>query len=197
MELKTVYQPGQAQLEKEELGGLKITGITILSEVLPHETKNITKATTWAEKNQFGPEKIFTEPFLKEIHKRMFCDVWDWAGKYRLGNKTMGVDFKLIRQELKQLFSNTMFWIENESYDPDEIAIRFMHRLLQIQCFPDGNARHAQLMADIVSEHILNGEIFTWGSSLNDPKQAREKFLDALKKADKGKMDDLLKIARI
>ena len=197
MELKTAYYPGQAQLDHEELAGLKLQGIKDLTEVIPYETKNILKASTWAEKNLFGPEKIFTELFIKEIHKRMFGDVWDWAGKYRLGNKTMGVDFKLIRQELKQLFSNTMFWIENENYQPDEIAIRFMHRLMQIQCFPGGNARHARLMADIVIEHVLNGDIFTWGKTLNNAELAREKFLDALKKADKGKMDELLKIARL
>jgi len=197
MEPNVVYETGQSHLDSEELAGLKITGIKELSDVLPFESKNIAKATVWSEKNQFGSDKIFTEIFIREIHKRMFGDVWQWAGKYRLSNKSMGVEKSLISKELKQLFSNTKFWIESESYNPDEIAIRFMHRLMQLQCFPGGNARHAKLMSDIVIEHILNGEIFTWGESLNDPKLAREKFLDALKKADKGKMDDLLKIARM
>jgi fido (protein-threonine AMPylation protein) len=109
----------------------------------------------------------------------------------------MGVEKALISKELKQLFNNIKFWIESESYDPDEITIRFIHRLMQIQCFPDGNARHAKLMADIVMEHVFNGDGFTWGSSLQNPSLAREKFLEALKKADKGKMEDLLKIARL
>lgn len=92
--------------------------------------------------------------------------------------------------------SNTRFWIEDESYTMDEIAIRFSHRLMQIQAFPDGNARHARIMGNVILEHLLNSEIFTWGESIPDPKKNREAFLEALRKADKGKMDELLKFAR-
>lgn len=197
MEPKLVYEAGQSHLDKEELEGLKLSGIKDWKEIIAHESKSISKTITWTEKNQFSTEKIFSELFIREIHKRMFGDVWSWAGKYRLSNKTMGVEKTLISKELKQLFNNIKFWIESESYDPDEITIRFIHRLMQIQCFPDGNARHAKLMADIVIEHVFNGDIFTWGESLNNPKLQREKFLDALKKADKGKMEDLIKFARL
>jgi len=197
MEPKLDYQAGQSHLDQEEIAGLKIAGIKDWSEILTSESKSIAKVVIWTEKNQFTTEKIFTELFIREIHKRMFGDVWQWAGKYRLSNKTMGVEKSLISKELKQLFNNIKFWIESESYNADEITIRFIHRLMQIQCFPDGNARHAKLMADIVIENVFNGDIFTWGESLDDPKLQREKLLDALKKADKGRMEDLVKLARL
>lgn len=196
MELKLVYKTGQSQLDQEELAGLKITSCSNADDIEIQESKSILKAIAWTEKNMFSPDKIFTEVFIKEIHKRMFGDVWTWAGKYRLSNKSLGVDKSLISSEVKQVISNTRFWIESESYDTDEIAIRFMHRLMQVQCFSGGNARHAKLMADVVIEHVLNGDVFTWGASLNNSELAREKFLDALKKADKGKMDDLIKFSR-
>jgi len=197
MEPKITYEAGQSHLDQEELAGLKLVGIKDWTEILNQESKGISKTVVWTEKNQFSTEKIFTELFIREIHKRMFGEVWTWAGKYRLSNKTLGVEKGLISKELKQLFNNIKFWIESESYDADEITIRFIHRLMQIQCFSNGNARHAKLMADIVIENVFNGDIFTWGESLNDPKLQREKFLEALKKADKGKMEDLVKLARL
>jgi len=197
MEPKITYEAGQSHLDQEELAGLKLVGIKDWTEILNQESKGIAKTVVWTEKNQFSTEKIFTELFIREIHKRMFGEVWTWAGKYRLSNKTLGVEKGLISKELKQLFNNIKFWIESESYDADEITIRFIHRLMQIQCFSNGNARHAKLMADIVIENVFNGDIFTWGESLNDPKLQREKFLEALKKADKGKMEDLVKLARL
>jgi Fic-DOC domain mobile mystery protein B len=196
MDLKLIYIEGQNQLNEEELAGLKIPDVQSYEEIHILEEKGIAKTTAWVEKNYFKPEKIFTEAFIKEIHKRMLGDVWLWAGKFRTENKNLGLDKLKIRSELKQLMSNTRFWIEDESYTMDELAIRFGHRLMQIQLFPDGNARHAKIMTNVILEHLLNSEIFTWGESITDPQKNREAFLDALRKADKGKMDDLLKFAR-
>lgn len=196
MSIELIYIEGQNQLNEEELSGLKIEGLKSYSDIHDAEEAGIKKTVAWVEKNYFKPEKIFTEAFIKEIHKRMFADVWNWAGKYRLANKNLGVDKIKISSELKQLMSNTKFWIEDESYDMDEIAVRFAHRLMQIQAFPDGNARHAKIMANVILEHLLNSEIFSWGESIPDPEKNRAEFLEALRKADKGKMDDLLKFAR-
>lgn len=195
MELKLTYIEGQHELNDEELNSLKTPGLSH-EEILDAEAKGVAKTTAWVEKNYFKPDRIFTEAFLKEIHKRMLGDVWMWAGKFRLHNKNMGVDKIKISSELKQLMSNTRFWIEDESYTMDEIALRFAHRLMQIQPFPDGNARHAIIMGNVILEHLLNSEIFTWGESITDPAKKRAAFLEALRKADKGKMDDLLRFAR-
>jgi Fic-DOC domain mobile mystery protein B len=195
-ELKIIYIEGQNHLSEEDIAGLKLTDLTNYSDIKLAEEKGVAKTTAWVEKNYFKSERIFTEAFIKEIHKRMLGEVWHWAGKYRLANKNLGVDKLKISSELKQLMSNTKFWIEDESYTMDEIALRFAHRLMQIQAFPDGNARHAKIMANVILEHLLNSEIFTWGESIADPIKNREKFLDALKKADKGKMDELMKFAR-
>lgn len=196
MALEFDYIEGQAHLDEEELGGLKIGDLNTILAIKELEDKGIAKTVAWTEKNYFKAERIFTEAFIKEIHKRMFGEVWNWAGKFRLSNKNLGVDKIKISSEIKQLISNTRFWIEDETYTPDEIAVRFAHRLMQIQCFPDGNARHARIMTDVILEHLLNHEIFTWGESIPDPDKNRETFLDVLRKADKGKMDELLKFAR-
>lgn len=190
------YIEGQSMLHAEELAGLKNPELRSYAEINEAEAPAIAKTIAWVEKNYFKSERIFTETFLKEIHKRMFSEVWTWAGKFRTVNKNLGVDKIKISSELKQLMSNTKFWIEDESYTMDEIAIRYAHRLMQIQPFSDGNARHAKIMSNVILEHLLNSEIFTWGESIPDPAKNRAAFLDALRKADKGKMDDLLKFAR-
>ena len=195
MELNLDYKIGQTPLDPTELAGLKLKSIKTAEELEIQEHKGISKTQTWLDKNNFDSDKIFTELFLKEIHKRMFGDVWNWAGKYRLVNKTRGVEKGLISKEIKQVFSNSLVWIESESYEPDEIAIRFMHRLVQIQCFPNGNARHAKLMADIIIEHIFYGEAFTWGENYSKD-EARTKFISCLQKADKGDIKGLLAFAR-
>lgn len=195
MEIKFNYKTGQTPYDDSELEGLKLKNIKSQEELEANELKGIVKTKAWLDKNNFESEKIFTEPFLKEIHKRMFGDVWSWAGKYRSINKTRGVEKTLIAKEIKQAISNTLLWIESESYEPDEIAIRFMHRLMQIQCFPNGNAKHAKLMADIIVEHIFYGDAFSWGRKYGEADNYA-KFISCLQNADKGKIKDLLLFAR-
>ena len=50
--------------------------------------------------------------------------------------------------ELKNLLDDTKYWIENKTYSPEEIAIRFKHRIVSIHCFPNGNGRHSRMMAE-------------------------------------------------
>ena len=79
----------------------------------------------------------------------------------------------------------------------DEFAIRFKHRLVSIHCFPNGNGRHSRMIADIIVEKIFQQPVFSWGSkNLSDEKESREKYLLALRKADKGDIDLLLKFAK-
>ena len=104
--------------------------------------------------NSFKHKTILTEVFIRNVHKRMFNNIWIWAGKFRKTNKNIGIDQWQISTELKTLLDDANYWIENNTYSPDEIAIRFKHRLVSIHCFPNGNGRHSRLMADIIIEKI-------------------------------------------
>ena len=89
-----------------------------------------------------------------------------------------------------------LFCIERRTYPPDEIAVRFHHRLVVIHPFPNGNGRHARLMADLLMLSL--GYIpFTWGSKdLVSRGELRIKYLDALREADSGKIEPLVEFAR-
>ncbi len=148
-------------------------------------------------KRSFKQEEVFTEAFLKEVHKKMFGDVWAWAGAFRKTNKNIGVDKWQISVELKTLLDDSLFWISHTAYEPDELVLRFKHRLVSIHGFPNGNGRHSRLVADIVIDKIFKLSIFSWRAY--DPVpigNARKKYLDSMKAADKGNYKPLIAFAR-
>ena len=127
----------------------------------------------------------------------MYGDVWAWAGKFRKTNKNIGVDKWQIPTELRYLIDDTKFWYTNNNYHPDELAIRFKHRLVAIHCFPNGNGRHSRLMADIIIEKVFKLPAFTWGmADLVKQGDTRTVYLAAIKAADNGNIEPLLKFAR-
>ncbi|MGH9657115.1 MAG: mobile mystery protein B, partial [Bryobacteraceae bacterium] len=94
------------------------------------------------------------------------------------------------------LLDDVKAWIELGSYPPDEIAVRFHHRLVQIHPFPNGNGRHARLMADLLVMK-LGGERFSWGrKSLRDAGSMRQRYIAALQAADNYDNEPLLAFAR-
>jgi len=191
------YNDGQTPLDEEEKEGLLINTITTRQELDEFEQLNIQKAIEWTLRRKFKKEQIFTEAFVKELHKKMFGDTWAWAGKFRNSNKNLGVDRFQVSTALKSLLDDTIFWIANETCSPDEIAIRFKHRIVSIHCFANGNGRHSRLIADVIIEHVFNKEVYSWGSSvLVKSDDARKKYLFAVKKADNGNIEPLLKFSR-
>jgi Fic-DOC domain mobile mystery protein B len=191
------YILGQTPLDEEEKEGLLIQSIGTRSELDEFEQQNIEKAIQWAMMNSFKHKTILTEVFIRNVHKRMFNNIWIWAGKFRKTNKNIGIDQWQISTELKTLLDDANYWVENNTYSPDEIAIRFKHRLVSIHCFPNGNGRHSRLMADIIIEKIYKMEVFSWGSNnLSNESDARTIYLKAVKAADKGAYKLLIAFAR-
>lgn len=197
MGLKLEYIDGQTPLNEEEKDGLLMKTITTRGELDELEQLNIEKTIEWILNNKFARNKILTEEFIKIVHKKMFGDVWKWAGTFRKSEKNIGVRWIVIAIELKLLLEDTDFWIDNNTYPADEIAIRFKHRLVSIHCFPNGNGRHSRIMADIIVESIFHKEIFTWGNSvLVKPDNIRKEYIDSIRKADAGFIDSLIEFAR-
>jgi len=191
------YEQGQTPLDEEEKEGLIIKTIASRTELDEFEQLNIEEAVQWSLARKFTKEVLFTERYIKEIHRKMYRSVWAWSGQFRQTNKNIGVDRWQISVQLKNLLGDVLFWSDNFTYPPDEIAVRFKHRLVSIHCFPNGNGRHSRLMADIIIEKIFGEKVFTWGSgNLLPAGNARTAYLDALKKADSGNYSALIAFAR-
>ncbi|MEO5602664.1 MAG: mobile mystery protein B [Cyclobacteriaceae bacterium] len=175
-----------------------ISTITTREELDEFEQQGIENAIQWTMGKKFKREVLLTEAFVKVVHKKMFSDVWAWAGEFRKSNKNIGVDRYHVAIELRALLVDCNYWIDHGTSPPDEIAIRFKHRIVQIHCFSNGNGRHSRLMGDLIIEHLLKQPIFTWGSDdrLTKNGKARAEYLAAIKAADAQNIKPLLEFAR-
>ncbi|BDW93311.1 cell division protein Fic [Flagellimonas marinaquae] len=197
MGLEFDYKYGQTPLDEEEKEGLKIKSITTQGELDEFEQLNIEKAVEWSIHTKIKAEKILTEKFVKDLHKRMYGDVWKWAGEFRKTEKNIGIPWTQIGIETKNLLDDTKYWIENQTFSPEETAIRFKHRIVSIHCFPNGNGRHSRLMADIIMESIFGNEVFSWHqSNMVKANETRKRYIKALKEADQGNIAPLIEFAK-
>ncbi|WP_317044297.1 hypothetical protein [Flavobacterium davisii] len=71
MGLTIDYINGQTPLSEEEMEGLKIPSVTTRKELDEFEQLNIEKAIEWTLRAKLKPEQLFSEKFIKDLHKKM------------------------------------------------------------------------------------------------------------------------------
>ncbi|KAF0117549.1 MAG: mobile protein B [Hyphomonadaceae bacterium] len=168
-------------LTPDERADLIPSYITLRRELNEAEQANIFEAEQWSFSRK---RDVLNEAFLLRLHKRMFGQVWKWAGKYRTSERNIGVPSFRIPMDLNQLLGDAKYWIEHNTFEPDEIAYRFHHKLVFIHPFPNGNGRHARMATDLLLKS-LGWERFSWGSrTLIDANTVRAKYVAALRAAD-------------
>lgn len=200
MSIRLEYPEGATPIDPDEMEGLIPKGITLQKELNDFEHINIQDARLWLSRKK--PKDVLSDAFIKKLHKRMFGNVWKWAGQYRLTEKTIGIDPFQIPVQIRELCKNTEFQIQNlgsGSWE-DELAVRFHHRLVLIHPFPNGNGRHSREMTDVLL--TLHGqERFTWGDTnqgvgIVEAGKQRATYIEALKDADQGRFTKLIQFVR-
>ena len=136
MGLDLAYIHGQTPLDEDEKEGLLIPTIATREELDEFEQQNIEDAFQWVLTRSFKAESVLTEKFICNLHQRMFGNVWDWSGTFRKTDKNLGIEKWQIPMAVKALCDDAIFWLKNNTYTPEEIAIRFKHRIVSIHCFP-------------------------------------------------------------
>lgn len=188
--------PGQTLIDRNELKDLIPGHITLISELNQFESQNILEAQ---KKYLQGKQRRFglnNPEILKRIHQDMFSQTWKWAGQYRQSNKNLGVTWQNIPEEIKKACDDFSYWQDHKTFSSTEIAVRFHHRLVSIHPFPNGNGRHARLVADIFLREV-NEKSLTWGSGDFFQKTPdRNAYIKALQKADVKDFTDLIRFAR-
>lgn len=180
---------GATPLSLDDAKGLIPTWVAIRADLNAVEQENIAKAIAWASTSpRMGVlGSLMTEESLKTLHKRMFSDVWKWAGSYRRHETNMGAQWPYISTQVRDLLADVLVQTadaKNPPWPADELAVRFHHRLVAIHPFPNGNGRHSRLAADLLVD-VLGEPAFTWGSEdLSSPGRARRVYLEALRTAD-------------
>ena len=186
---------GNTPLSPEEFVDL-IPNLATKEELNEWERENILRAREWAISDRTGPMDVVSGEYVRKLHRKMFDAAWKWSGEYRRTEKNIGVPVQEIREMLVSLFGDVRYWIQNKTYPPDEISIRFHHRLTFIHPFPNGNGRHARLIADVLVMK-LGCVAFTWGSAnLVKHGEARAKYVESIRAADRGEIQPLLTFAR-
>ncbi|MHB8357744.1 MAG: mobile mystery protein B [Vulcanimicrobiaceae bacterium] len=180
-------------LTAEERETLIPSYITLRHELNEAEQINIGAAQRWADSRR---RDILDRPFLSELHQRMFGDVWRWAGQYRTTPRNIGVEAHRIITEVELAIDDARYWVEQDTYPPDEIAVRFSHRLVYIHPFPNGNGRLSRLVGDLLARK-LGQQPFPWGrANLVNAGETRARYVEALQAADAHDIGPLLLFAR-
>ena len=196
--LELHYPLGATPLDPDEMADLIPKYLTTRGELNELEHKNIQRAVLWVRGRRAFE---VTDPgFVYELHKQMFSQVWKWAGRARRSGKNIGVDWHQIATHTAQLLADTRYWIDQKTYPVDEIAARFHHGLVKIHVFPNGNGRHARLIADLLLEW-RGHERFSWGEKtvrapLEAESERRRDYINALQAADKNDYGPLLDFVR-
>jgi len=149
-------------LTPDEKKDLLPTYIMTRGELNRAEQRNIFKAERWAFARR---RNVLDEDFLRDLHRRMFNEVWGWAGKFRLTERNIGIDALQIGPALRMMVGDTKAQIEFKSYSADEIAARFHVRLVAIHPWPNGNGRHDRLATDLLAVQ-LGRDRFAWGRAV-------------------------------
>lgn len=180
-------------LSDEEREGLIPSYIALRGELNDAEQANILAAEGKALRRK---QNILDQRALNRLHKNMFGNVWRWAGTFRASNKNIGIDAYKVANDLQTLIDDCKYWIEHETYELDEIAARFHHKLVYIHPYPNGNGRHARLATDLLLIS-MGRERFTWGSAnLVDVSETRAQYVAALRAADNHDYGLLFKFVR-
>jgi Fic-DOC domain mobile mystery protein B len=189
---------GATPLEDEDLDGLIPTFVATRGDLNLVEQANIEKATLWAFRGRSVADvsELLSVRFANALHRRMFGDVWRWAGRQRTHETNIGVAAHRIITEMTLLFDDALYWHERETYERAERAVRIHHRLVSIHPYRNGNGRHARLAADLYL-HLLDEPRLTWGAGrdLVVDSDTRKAYIAALRAADGGDVQPLLAFA--
>jgi fido (protein-threonine AMPylation protein) len=72
------------------------------------EADGITAAMSWLilSRRRIRPAAVTDEGWLKRLHKRMYGNVWDWAGKYRSSDRNLGVPYWQVPADMRDLLAD-------------------------------------------------------------------------------------------
>ena len=179
----------------DDISGLKLPSDKVysLKEIYIAEANNIALATL---KYLSAPPSKKTAPFtyewLSTLHKEMFDNVWDWGGKFRQVELSIGIKAYKVPTALKELADDVAYWDKNRTFDIYETATRIHHRAVQIHPYKNGNGRWSRMLANIYLRQ--NGSMpVKWQEDLlskENPK--RDEYILALKMADNGDYSSLI-----
>ena len=97
------------------------------------------------------PSDLLTEYFLKDLHARLYGDIWIWAGKWRTHDVNIGVPYEQIAVDLRNSLDTILYrWENTDDWTPHELGVVAHAETVRIHPFVDGNGRATRFLADLV-----------------------------------------------
>ncbi|MFT5575748.1 MAG: Fic-DOC domain mobile mystery protein B [Bermanella sp.] len=138
---------GATPLSSDEAEGLLHKHVSTRGQLNELEQANIVSEIQWLNRPRQRNAEL-DDRFLREVHKKLFGVVWSRAGQYRKTEKNIGVDPLQIAVDIRKLCDDAIAWVEYQTYPLLEAAARLHHRMVTVHPFPNGNGRHARIVAD-------------------------------------------------
>ena len=191
----TQRDDGATPLDESETFGLKQFWISNRDQLNELEFANISRALADRYWHRLSTSEILGDLVLRQLHKAMFSNVWEWAGKYRTTEKNIGCDSREISVRVRELCQSAKLWF-NGGMPIDEAGCKFHFDLVAIHPFANGNGRHARAATNLLLESV-GSTPFAWGrTELLTPSETRSTYISALRAADRGDLGPLLAFVR-
>jgi len=187
------YPHGATPLDLDDWTAL-VPSIATQADLNEFEAQNIQRADQWARGNARLRREFPSVGTLLELHKQMLGDTWKWAGRHRSKNFNIGIEWTQISEQVGALCGDARHWVE-QNWQWREIGVRFHHRLVWIHPFVNGNGRHARLAADLLLEFHGQPRLGWDGGSLVEQSERRTEYIAALREADAGSFDRLVRFS--
>lgn len=122
--------------------------------------------------------ELLSEIFVRDLHTRLYGDIWIWAGRWRRRELNIGVAPEQIAVELRSCLDNIRYrWEQTEDWTARALGITVHAETVRIHPFTDGNGRTTRLLADLV--FIVAQESAGWQYDWDVDKQNYIKLLRA------------------
>jgi Fic-DOC domain mobile mystery protein B len=188
-------EDGATPLDPDELHGLRLRHIASQEQLNLAEIRNIARALADRRWYSLSTSDLLDDHVLRVLHRAMFGEVWEWAGRYRTTEKNIGCDPTEIAIRVRELCEAAKYWF-SDTESLDEAGCKFHHQLVSIHPFVNGNGRHSRLATDLLMQSA-GGFAFTWGRvNLVTPSDTRTAYIAALRAADRGDIGPLLAFVR-
>lgn len=161
-----------------------------------HEAKGIAAAELFV----FGldSDTQFSTQLLLKIHRIAFEELYDWAGKWRTTQVTVGQlatpDPSQVLQLIYQFIDNLNFKINNSTTTQQHLeCLAFAHyEFVRIHPFNNGNGRTGRIVMNLVALKFGYQPLELY----HREGDSRKIYIDAMKSADKGNFEALTTLIR-
>ncbi|MFC8531286.1 Fic family protein [Nocardia sp. NPDC057227] len=126
-------------------------------------------------------DELLTDHFLRDLHQRLYKDIWQWAGIFRRRELNIGVAPEQIAVELRTSLDSIRYrWMHTNDWTSRQLGIAVHAETVRIHPFTDGNGRTTRLLADLVFAAAQDSELL----ELYDWELDKQQYISLLREDD-------------